>query len=171
MAGCGEKGKSPQLTWISIFSLRTWSSWVCLSRSSDSSSRSDPRLDSTTLWDCSTCSFWKVRAQFYSDEDLILMLSFIQSEGSTTSHHKLQLVFTGHLCAYIYSHKCSFPSTRVPLRAQCLRRRSRSPWTKRIQEQNFNCTEIQLSPKPKAHQTFLPPFPPQSWIRWRELDS
>ena len=54
-----KKGMGPWLTWISIFSFRAQSSWACLSRSSGSSSRRDPRLDFITLWDCSACSFWK----------------------------------------------------------------------------------------------------------------
>lgn len=55
----GEERHGCLLTWTSIFSFSAWSSCTCLSRSSDSSSRSDPRWDSITLWDCSACSFCK----------------------------------------------------------------------------------------------------------------
>ena len=116
--GYERKGKSYQLTSMSVFSLRTSTSWVCMSFSWNSS-RSNLRLASTILWDwdCSICSFWKARTQFYLDEDLILMLPFIPwatSEGHTLAHHKLQLVLTRHLRGCAYPHKSHSPPRGFP---------------------------------------------------------
>lgn len=130
LADSQEKGMGHQLTWTSIFSLRARSSCACLSLSSDSSSRSDPRLDPITLWDCSAFSFWKgqriVLFRWKSNHNVVF--SYLGQCQRRTPYPNHTLVLTSYLHAGEYSHKSMFPFSGVLLRAQALHRKSNFPW-------------------------------------------